>query len=376
VGPIGSRDRAVTGRSKAVAATAVAVVCFGVLVGVSPAVGFWDTTTTKLTREADASAAAAASCARFAAPWGREGQPGTRERPVKTVQRLVDRLRPGETGCLRGGLYESGDGYLLNVSRGGVTLRSYPGELARLRGIVQVRNGADGFRLDSLVIEGTGDANTIKVYSADFVLEDSEVTNAYRGQSCMILGSSSGGAAVRPVIRRNRFHECGSPDNDNHDHAIYAHTTRGGEIVGNLFYNHIARAIQLYPDAQQMLVARNVIDGAAPSIRGGIGIGGDSERASNGNIVERNIIAYAVHYNIYTNWGDLTGSNNIVRSNCLWAGGLGNTDLDEGAVESANVAAPPAFVNRRARDYRLRSGSGCRRLVGSTASWPFLPRQR
>ena len=49
--------------------------------------------------------------------------------------------------------------------------------------------------------------------------QDSDVTNSWRGRSCMMLGDTSAGAAVRPVIRGNRFHECGSKANGNKDHG-------------------------------------------------------------------------------------------------------------------------------------------------------------
>ncbi len=309
------------------------------------------------------SAAAARQCDKFASRHGSDGNRGTLRSPFRTPERLIRSLAPGQTGCLRRGVYSID---LLSVKRGGrkgapIRLRSAPGERARLVGIVQVREGANNVVFSRLTFEGTGGANTIKIYSHDVVVEHSDITNAWRGQSCMILGSDEVGAAVRTIVRRNRFHECGNPDNDNKDHSIYAANLQDGRIVGNRFWNHTAYAIQLYPNADRNVVARNVIDGGPPSIRGGILIASEDEYSSSGNVVEHNIIAYATAWNVSTNWNGATGTGNIVRFNCVWAGGDGNIETDDGGLRTqGNVIANPLFVNRAARDYRLRQASPCR----------------
>ncbi len=151
---------------------------------------------------------------------------------------------------------------MLHPRRGGapgapVTLRSYPGERARLVGIIDIPHGSDYITLSGLDIEGTGEdgANTIKIYSRGVVLERSDVTNAWRGRSCLILGNNEGGGqAVATIVRGNRFHECGDPANGNLDHGVYAANVLDGEIVDNLFYNSAAYTIQLYPNAQRTRV--------------------------------------------------------------------------------------------------------------------------
>jgi hypothetical protein len=308
---------------------------------------------------------AARQCDRFASPRGSDRNRGTVRSPFRTPERLIRSLAPGQTGCLRRGVYSTD---MLNVERGGrkgapIRLRSLPGERARLVGIVQVREGADHVVLSRLTFEGTGGANTIKIYARDVVVQYSDVTNAWRGQSCMILGSDEVGAAVRTIVRGNRFHECGDPDNDNKDHSIYAANLQGGRIVGNRFWNHTAYAIHLYPNANRNVVARNVIDGGSPSIRGGILIASEDEYSSSGNLIERNIITHATDWNVSTNWNGAIGTGNVVRYNCVWGGGEGNIETDDGGLRAyGNVVRNPVFVNRAARDYRLRRASPCRAL--------------
>jgi hypothetical protein len=308
-------------------------------------------------------------CDRVASPNGHDGGPGTLRAPFKTAQRLVASLAPGQTGCLRRGVYGTDAPYVLDLRRGGrsgepIRVRSFPGERARLLGIVRIDKSADYVVLSRLTFEGTGGMNTIKIYAAGVVVERSDITNRWRGDSCMILGSNDGaGGAVGTVVRGNRFHECGAPEHDNKDHSIYAANLSDGRIVNNVFWNHTSRAIQLYPDADRNLVSRNIIDGGPPSRRGGIVIGSDDEHTSSENVIERNVIAYAVTWNVYTNWNGEKGRDNVVRLNCLWAGAEGDIETDDGGFAAHdNMIVNPRFRNRARRDYRLLPGSPCRRV--------------
>jgi hypothetical protein len=307
-----------------------------------------------------APALAAGQCDRVASPG------------PDTAQRVLDSLRPGETGCLHGGTYSSTRDNVLHPLRGGepgapLTLRSYPGERARLVGIIDIPHGSDHIALSGLDIEGTGEdgANTIKIYSRGVVLERSDITNSWRGRSCLILGNNEGGGqAVAPIVRGNRFHECGSPANGTQDHGIYAANVVDGEIVGNLFYNSAAYTIQLYPNAQRTRFAHNVVDGSGPSVRGGIVFSGDGRFASRDNVVERNVIAYAATAAITSWWEGPVGTGNVARDNCVWGSRDDDISHEWGFTAVANRVARPLFANREARDYRLAPGSRCLRTVG------------
>lgn len=314
---------------------------------------------------------AAEPCDRYAAPTGSDAAAGTAADPLRTVPQLVASLEAGDTGCLRAGSYtETHNGYIARFGRSGsagapITLRSHPGERARIVGTVMVATEADHVRITDLDIEGTGDANTVKIYSSDVVVTGNDITNAMRGDSCMILGSSSAGRAVRTIVRRNTFHDCGSPANGNKDHSIYASVTQDVQIVDNVFSNASALTIQLYPDAQDSRVAHNVIDGGAGTIRGGIVIGGGEQTASSGNVVERNVIAHTAASSVYSHWEGPVGTGNVVRSNCAWdAGGTAFETGDGGFSVSGNRVANPRFADRAGRVYRLGAGSDCLGLVG------------
>lgn len=312
------------------------------------------------------------TCTRYAAPSGRDDGRGTKKRPFRTAQRLVDSLRRGQTGCLRAGRYERSNGdYVIDLRRSGVRIRSYPGERARVLGLVVVRNTANSVTLSRLDVEGTGVQNTIQVYAADVVVEDSTITNLGRDRSCMMLGDNSGwGTAVRTIIRRNRFHDCGSAANGNQDHSIYAANLVDGQILSNVFWNTAAYAIHLYPNVQHTRVAYNVIDGDSPSVRGGIVISGDETHASSGNVVERNVVAYSQTANIAGWWAGPVGGDNIVRRNCVWGGKEGNIE-GSGITASDNLVSNPRFRHRMMRDYRLAPSSNCLRLLGRNPATLF-----
>jgi hypothetical protein len=317
-----------------------------------------------------------AVCDLYAAPWGRNGGRGTAEKPFRTAQRLADALRAGQVGCLRGGTYkESWDGYVLDLERSGkpgkpIRIQSVPRERARLVGTVHVPEEADHIVLSHLAFEGTGAHNTIKIYSTAVVLEDNDITNAGRGKSCLMLGNVSHElVAAETVVRRNRFHDCGSTDHDNKDHAIYVSNARGTKILQNVFWNTAGYTIHMYPASRSAHVAYNVIDGGSPSVRGGVIFAGDDDNASSDNVIEHNVVAYAETSNITSDWNGPTGESNVVRRNCLWSAKEHEIDDSQGGfVVTANVVAPPLFVSRARRDYRLRRDSRCRGVLGRIAA--------
>jgi hypothetical protein len=303
---------------------------------------------------------------------GSDSAVGTEAAPFRSAQKLVDSLSAGQTGCLRGGSYSSSADNVLRPTHGGsasapLTVRSYPGERAKLVGIVEIVPGIDGITLSGLDIEGTGTggANSIKIYSRDVVIEDNDITNAWRGRSCVMLGNvTGGGQAVRTIIRRNTFHQCGNPANGNHDHSIYAANITDGEITDNVFYDSAAYTIQFYPNAQNTRFAHNVVDGGSPSIRGGVIFAGDNSYASSNNTVEYNVIAYAATYNITSTWSGPKGSGNTAHDNCVWGGTNSNISTPDGFTAWDNTTTNPNFTDRTNHNYTLTPDSGCPSSAG------------
>jgi nitrous oxidase accessory protein NosD len=298
------------------------------------------------------------TCTRTASTTGSDSAAGTAASPYRTVQRLANSLKAGQTGCLRGGTYAED----VRVNQGGragapVTLTSYPGESATVRGRLHVTDNADFVTFSRLYLDGENATNlpSPTVNGDDVTFERNDVTTRHT-TICFLLGSDEYGRAMRTSIESNRIHNCGKMPANNHEHGIYVEASDDARIVDNWIYNNADRGVQLFPDSQGTYVARNVID------RNGQGI--IFSRESSGNVVEHNVISNSrLRWNV-EDW-ELTGLFNIARRNCVWTTRTGDYGRNGGIqptgdfIATSNLIADPLFVNRDAGDYRLRLGSEC-----------------
>ena len=300
----------------------------------------------------------AVSCTKVASTTGSDSAAGTAGSPYRTVDKLADALGPGQTGCLRAGTYDGN----VRIDRGGragapLTITSWPGERAAVKGRVVVADSANFVTISRLDLDGTnaGILPSPSVYGDNVSFVRNDVTNNHTA-ICFILGSNTYGRAVSTLIRFNRIHNCGVLPANNHDHGIYAEASDGAQIVDNWIYDNADRGIQLFPDAQDTYVARNVID------RNGQGV--IFSRTSAGNVVEHNVIAHSrLRWNLED--FELTGTFNVARRNCIWTTRLDSYARNGGIQPSpdfavaANLVADPNFIDRATHDYRLRLSSPC-----------------
>jgi hypothetical protein len=298
-------------------------------------------------------------CTRAAAPNGSDEARGTLRRPFRTADRLVSALRPGDVGCLAGGVYDG-----VTIRRGGrpeerITLRSAPGTRATIRGIVEITDSANYVTVSDVSIDGAGSSQqTVQVWGDFVTIRRVVVTNRGQGGSCIHLGSRDYGMAVAPRVERSRLHDCG---NDEFHHGIYADSTRGAVIVRNYVYSNPGWGLHLYKDADNTRVEDNVFDGERES---GILIGGDESDGrcltSDDNVIRGNILTFSTKHGVDEWWGCTPGKGNVAVRNCLWGNASGPFDSEfEGYVARGNRIANPRFVDRAKADFRLRRGSGC-----------------
>ena len=309
---------------------------------------------------------AATSCDKVAAPSGSDSAAGSAASPYRTAQKLVDSLGPGRTGCLRAGVYEQDVAIATGGNSGSpVTLSSYPGERATVRGRFRVKDSANFVTVESVDLDGRNSSNlpSPSVYGDDVVFRDNDVTN-YHTAICFILGSNTFGRAARTTIERNRIHDCGQLPAANHEHGIYIEASDAARIVENWIYDNADRGVQMYPDAQRTVIARNVIDGNGQGII--------FSRESANNVVESNVISNSVlRWNI-EDW-ELSGAGNVARNNCVWTtrtdsyGREGGIMVTRDFVATGNLVADPQFVDRTAKDFRLAAGSPCGARARATA---------
>ena len=74
-----------------------------------------------------------ASCTLYTSTSGSDSNPGTYSMPFRTVQKLLNTLTPGQTGCIRGGTYfEAPVANNSGTSAAPIAVESYPGETATI----------------------------------------------------------------------------------------------------------------------------------------------------------------------------------------------------------------------------------------------------
>lgn len=308
-----------------------------------------------------------APCNRYVTAWGSDTGDGSPARPWLSVQRMADALRPGEVGCIAG--TRPGD---VTIRRGGapgapIVLRSPPGLRGGIRGRLWIADSADhvvvqGLQLDGRNLDG-GDLPSPTIQGDDVLLLRNDITNG-RWAICVILGSIRGyGRAEDVVLDGNRIHDCGRRPANNHHHGVYLEHAYRTRITNNVILGSADRGIQLYPNAQNSYIARNVLHGNGE----GIIFSGNHGYASSGNVVVDNVIVNSrLRYNIEEWWpvGNPVGRRNVATRNCLWGGHDGNvSERPRGFRPARNRVANPRFRNVRSGDLRPGRHSGCAGLL-------------
>jgi len=308
-------------------------------------------------------ASAESGCTKVAAPGGSDDADGTEADPYRSLEELVDSLDAGEVGCLRAGTY-GGDSVYFETP--GAELRSYPGELATITAFMEVKPEAVGARIHHLRFDASHHDNEvgIKLQADRTQFTDNELTKGGNG-ICLLAGTYHPAAGV--VIERNRIYDCG-PADSKLDHVIYLQGTRGAIVRWNILTGNAGGwGVHLYSDADDSLIAHNIIDGN----HGGVIFAGDGEDdTSDRNVVRFNAITYSQQrWNIEGSWSDgPEGIGNRAQYNCVYSNGEdapAGIDEEDGFAASPNlVSSGSPYLARSRGDYRLTPGSRCARLVG------------
>jgi parallel beta-helix repeat protein len=312
---------------------------------------------------------ASTTCTLYATQGGSDNAPGTLAQPFASVQRLANALTAGQTGCVRGGTYTQ-DVTITHTGSASapITITSYPGERATLNGRLWVHQGADYVTVSNMNLNGrnTSELPSPDINAAHTTFTGNDVTNENTA-ICFDIGSDTTyGRATNTIIQGNRIHQCGKLPAANHDHGIYVESSTATTIVENVIYDNADRGIQLYPDAQQTTIERNIIDSNGE----GIIFSGDFGLASSNNTIANNLITNAtLRYDIES-WypeGNPTGQNNTVLHNCVWGGAKGTIQtLQTGFTATNNTTTNPEYANPTTGDYRINSTSPCATLLTNT----------
>lgn len=297
----------------------------------------------------------------YVAPAGSDSNPGTRQRPWKTIQRALRRLRPGQRALVRRGTYVADH----VVERSGtrtapITVAAYPGERVVLRAAatsgdtypLRVTSGAAFVRIQGFVLELAKGISSTNVYfegrAHDVELSRNEIRFS-QDQGVFLERSTRNIHLIGNRIHDNgRGHESGQ----HQSHGIYI---EGADhlVANNVIYNHpFGFGIQIYPENTGTVVVHNTVVGSGHS---GIVIGGDGGVS---NIaIRNNVLAFNASFGVQMDSEcpqAVSIDRNVIHGNRSGAieGGCSGVNASGG-----NLTSNPRFVAPGGRDYRLSPGS-------------------
>lgn len=316
-------------------------------------------------------------CDLIAAPDGTDRGTGSPLRPFRTVDRLIEALHAGATGCLRRGVYRED----VTIRHGGtarapMVLRSYPGQRATIRGRLYLARAAAHTTIEYLNLDGRSATTACaprrcpspSVDADDTTFAHDDVTNAHTG-ICFDIGSETYGVAHDTLIIHDRIHDCGQLPATNHEHGIYLQDGRGTRIISNVIEDNADRGIQLYPHAVGTMIEGNVIADNGE----GIDISGLGSVASDHNVISRNVIVDSQRgYNVASFYarGGRIGTGNIVADNCIGGGARAAEGQSMGVGEAVgfeadeNISLPSGPSRRATLPSRTGAYALCVRILG------------
>ncbi|SHH67675.1 right-handed parallel beta-helix repeat-containing protein [Massilia sp. CF038] len=308
----------------------------------------------------------------YVATHGADSNPGTFKQPFATILRASKVALPGTTIHVLPGVYAGGFKTTMNGT-----------EPQRIYYISSVRWGARlvppmssdtkagwdnrgdfvdivGFEVDgSVARNGTKWTHGIYNGGSHVVIKGNRVHHIAQDMPC----SSVGGAGIgvdsyyhgeHSAVLGNTVHDIG-PENCRFVHGIYISSE--GSAKNNIVHNIGGAAIQLWHDANNVVISNNTVAASQTGIVVG---GGDfyHTRGPNDYTSVHNNIVFDNKYGISEQGA--TGPNNTYRNNLVFQNSAADWQLRNGLSHSGTVAQAPQFVRyarRGGSDFRLRANS-------------------
>lgn len=315
----------------------------------------------------------------FASPSGSDSNPGTFHQPFLTPTKLFNELSPGQTGCLRGGLYRDphltpGAGYNLECTSAETgtagnpkTLISFPDEVAIIEGHSIVRNGCDYVNFRRILFTGNNDETVMEHYGDHVEFDQCEITNSDQPAQGVLVGSNSSNWIVTAFkFTRCYFHDIGQAPSNLY-HSIYfdrveAVTLGDAAVQDCLFRNSQGGYItQFFREANKILFDHNT----AYNHTRGITFSGTASTHSDDNVVSNNIVVLTT--DVSDAWGAThfwsgaqIGTGNLIDGNIFFGMATGFTanggirmdgDGNDGYTVTNHTYIDPDFIDATNGDF-------------------------
>ena len=297
----------------------------------------------------------------YVGPAGTDSGPGTTERPWRTVQRALDRLRPGERALVRSGVYaEDLVMRRAGTARAPITVMAAAGARVVLRPAsssgdtyaIRFRTGASYVRFQGFVIELARGTSSTNVYFEGSAHDIELLRNEIRFSQDQGIFAEDSTRNLHIVGNRIHHNGRGHVSGQHQSHGVYIEG-RDHLLANNLIHDHpYGFGVQIYPANTGTVVVHNTIVGSA---LGGIVVGGDE---GVGDItIRNNILAFNAGLGVRADRHCPTGPVSV-DTNVIFGNAAGSVDGRCGRVRATrNVNSDPRFVSRSGRNYALRQGS-------------------
>ncbi len=308
----------------------------------------------------------------YVAPHGSDANPGTENLPFKTIVRASRVALPGTTIHVAPGTYQGGFKTSMSGTAGAriyyVSSKPWGARIvppATSKHRIAWENRGNYVDIVGFDVDGSPAHRGVKwtdgIYSAGsyVAIRNNRVHHMARELACTSAGGAGIGIdsyyrGVDSEVSGNTVHDIG-PYHCRFMQGIYISTP--GSARNNIVFNVGGAAIQLWHDANHVVVANNTVAGSTIGILVG---GGDfyHTKGPNDYTMVHNNIVYDNKYGIWEQGA--TGTHNSYRSNLVFQNGVADWQLRNGLVHSGTIAQAPLFVKYGKNawpDFRLQPGS-------------------
>lgn len=308
----------------------------------------------------------AQTATKYVATNGNDANPGTVDKPFRSITKALKSMRAGETLLVRGGTYtERVRDFTLpaGTSSARITVRAYPGERPVVKGLMWLKD-ANYWTFDGINVtwdDATGGASEHMLKfnnGTGWVFTNAEIWGARSFAAVLISGTPAS-----YTLSNNNIHDTYAANSQWQDHLIYINSYAGGTggvIERNLLWNSAnGRAIKVGPSSSSSSSPVGNVTIRYNTMFNNMGPANINLSYTAANVrIERNIMQRVSSRKANVDTTSLSGKNNVALNNIGWEStgvvGTESTNLGNGG---GNLFVDPQFTNAGAGDFRPKNAA-------------------